>query len=132
MSSKDLHNSIDERVALDIQTIAVDATTNGAIIDTAGFESVEFVLQTGTVTAGTVTPALQDGNDAALADAAAVAADDVLGAFVTLSASNGTTRVGYVGKKRYVRLDVVTAGGANLVTGAVAVLGSPRVAPVAQ
>lgn len=129
---RDMHNNVDERVALNFQTIASDTTTAGVIIDTAGYESLEFVMQTGTVTAGDVTPLLQDGDDSGLSDVAAVATDFRLGSLVTLDAANGITRVGYVGKKRYVRLSAVTDNSANLQVGSIAVLGKPHSAPVAQ
>ena len=129
MASVDLHNNIDERVALNIQTITTNV--DGEIIDTAGYESIEFLVSTGTWTAGTITPKLQDGDDSGLSDAADVASDFVVGSYVALGAANGVTRVGYVGKKRYVRLSAVSAS-ANLQGGAIAVLGSPHSAPVAQ
>lgn len=129
---RDLHDNIDERTALNQQTINTDTTTAGVIIDTAGYESLEFILQTGAVSAGDVTPLLQDGDDSGLSDVAAVAADFRLGNLVTLDAANGVTRVGYVGKKRYVRLSAVSDNSANLIAGAIAVLGHPHSAPVAQ
>lgn len=132
MSSQDLHNQVDERVALNIQTINTDTTTDGVIIDTQGYESLEFILQAGVITAGVVSPVLNDGDDSGLSDAAAVAAAFRLGALTVLDTSNTTVRVGYVGKKRYVRLSALSATSANLLAGAVAVLSNPRSAPVAQ
>lgn len=132
MPSKDLHNNVDERIALNFQTINSDTTTNGVIIDTQGFESVEFVVPTGTVSAGDVTPALQEGDDSGLSDAATVSSDNTIGSLVTLDAANGITRVGYVGKKRYVRLNAVTDNSANLQVGGIVILSNPHSAPVAQ
>jgi hypothetical protein len=129
---RDLHNNVDERVALNTQLINTDTTTNGNIIDTQGYESIEFVMQAGVVTAGDVTPVLQDGDDSGLSDAAVVAADFRLGSLVTLDATNGITRFGYVGKKRYVRVNALSATSANLTVGVTAVLGDPHSAPVAQ
>lgn len=132
MSSQDLHNNVDERIALNFQTINSDTTTNGVIIDTQGFESLEFMIVTGTVSAGDVTPAMQDGDDSGLSDAATVDSAFVIGSFVTLDAANGITRVGYVGKKRFVRLNAVTDNSADLQVGAIVVLGDAHSAPVAQ
>lgn len=132
MGSQDMHNRIDERIALNAQTIASDTTTNGVIIDTQGFESVEFILSVGAVTAGDVTGALQEGDDSGLSDAAAVSSDNTVGSLVTLDTLNTLTRFGYVGKKRFVRLNAVTGNSANLVTQAVVILGNAHSKPVAQ
>lgn len=131
MASVDLHNKIQERNALNFQTIASDTTTAGVIIDTLSFESVEFILKTGAVTAGDVTALIEDGDDAGLSDAAAVADQFLLGteAATILNAANGNSRIGYNGKKRYVRLSAVTDNSANLEVGAIAVLGAPLDAP---
>lgn len=132
---KDLHNNIDDRVALNIQAISTDTTTNGVIIDTAGYESIEFVIQTGTVTDGTYTPLLQEDTAVGFGTATTVATADTLGSLTALTAAddNVTLRIGCVPKKRYVRLSIVSAStttGATL--GAVAILGHPIDAPVAQ
>jgi hypothetical protein len=132
MGQRDLHDNVDERVALNTQLINTDTTTAGVIIDTQGYESVEFIVQAGVVTAGDVTPLLEDGDDSGLSDAAAVAADFRLGSLVLLDTTNDITRFGYVGKKRYVRLSAVTATSANLTVGGTVVLGHPHSAPVAQ
>jgi hypothetical protein len=116
---------------LNPQTISSDTTTNGIIIDTAGYESLEFVIQTATITLGTITPVIQESDDSGLADPVTVtdASGFLLGtlADATFAATddNKTKRIGYAGKKRYVRLSVVTASSANLVVGAVAILGAP-------
>jgi len=134
MAQRDLHNNIDERVAIDLAAITADGTTVGNIIDTAGFESIEFIAQLGAVTDGTYTPLLEVGDDPALADAAAVSGEELLGSLVGMTASNQTTRIGYAGSKRYARLSLVATGVTSGVAsaGAIAVLGHPHHAPVAQ
>lgn len=132
MSSQDLHNQIDERVAKPTVAVVADTAIAGNIIDTAGFESLEFVVQAGIVTAGDVTPSMFDGDDAALSDAATVASDFRLGSLVTLDATDDITRFGYVGKKRYVRVTLTGANSADLTAGVIAILSNPRSAPVAQ
>jgi hypothetical protein len=120
MSSVDLKNDIQELVAVDVQAISSDTTTVGNIIDTASFESATFVQFAGALTDGNYTLLIEDGDDAALADAAAVADDFLIGteAATVISAANGISRIGYVGKKRYVRAsvvsDTVTTGATNL------------------
>ena len=128
----DLHDNCEVANALDSQTISTDTTTNGEIIDTLGFHGLEFILKAGAVADGAYTVTLEHGDDAALADAAAVDAADVLGSIAVADTDdNAAKRIGYIGKKRYVRMNVVStstsSGGAF---DGVAVKFSPRHAPV--
>lgn len=131
MPQFDSHNNILQAVALNPATIATDTTTDGNIIDTLGFQSVEFIVYCGTRTDGTYTPLIKDGADSGLSDAAAVDDAYLLGteAAAALSASNTAKRIGYKGNKRYVRLSIVstsTTSGCTSV-GAIAILGHPEV-----
>jgi hypothetical protein len=131
MADKDLHNNVKQAIAFNGATLSTDTTTNGNIIDTQYFHSVEFILQVNARSAGTVTPLIQDGNDPALTDAAAVDDTFLLGteAAAALNTANSSSRIGYIGKKRYVRLCAVTTGTANLYFSSVAVKGHPSTAP---
>lgn len=125
MASQDLHNNVFAENGFNTQLINSDTTTNGEIIDTQNFESLEYFIQGGVVTNGTFTPELEHGDDAALADAAAVPSDFILGSLsdAVVDASDEVKRVGYVGHKRYVRLNLVSAGAtADGTVGATAVL----------
>lgn len=130
----DLHNNVNDVLALAISSITTNTTTVGAIIDTAGYESIEFVIQSGTLTDGTYTVTLEDGDDAALADAATITSTYLLGTFPSFIATEDDTvkRIGTNTKKRYVRLSIVSTG---VTTGgtmaATAVQGHPHRAPVA-
>lgn len=132
----DLHHNIKASVALNTTAIAANGSTDGAIIDTAGFDSLEFVIQSGALTDGSYTPSFTEGDDPALGDGTAVAAGDLLGtiAGATFAAGDDNTvkRIGYRGYKRYVRLTItaatVTTGGA---ISAIAVQGDARHRPVA-
>ena len=133
---RDLHSNVDDRVALNAAVINSNTTTVGNIIDSLGYESLEYIVAVGTLVDGAYALLLEEGDDAALADAAAVPADETLGALTgfALTDDNTTKRVGSIGKKRYQRLSIVTTGvttGADHVTG-IAVLGHPKTAPVAQ
>lgn len=130
MATFDMHNQVLQKVALNLGTINSDTTTNGAIIDTQGFEALEFVVQAGTVSAGTFTPLIEESDSSDMSGSNAVADADLLGteAEAALSASNTAKRIGYRGSKRYVRLSLVSAGSANAVVGATAILGRPMVA----
>jgi len=136
MSQVDLHTRIASTPALNIQVINTDTTTNGVIIDMLGYQSIEFVLFSGTITTGVFTPLLRDGDDSGLSDVADVAADYLLGTyaaatFTTASADdNACKSIGYAGKKRYVRLSIVTSSTGNGTISAIGVKGNPAVANV--
>lgn len=132
--TKDLFNNVVIKNALNTQEIATDTTTAGVIIDTAGFESLTFAVQSGTLTDGSYTVLIQEGDNSSLTDATAVADADLLGteagASFALADDNKVTKIGYLGTKRYVRLSIVSAGtttGGTL--GAVAILGHARYNP---
>jgi len=135
MSEFDLHSNIDDRVALTNQEITSDTTTVGEIIDTSGFESIEFIIQSGTITDGAYALLLEEGDDAALADAAVLSSELTLGSLTGFVAADDdvTKRVGSIGKDRYQRLSIVststTSGG---FFSAISVLGHPHSGPVAQ
>ena len=132
MASRDLHSNINAVLALKHTAISANGATNGEIIDTLGFGSVEFVIQSGTLTDGTYTPSLTVGDAANLSDG--IAATKLLGtiAGATFAATDDDTvkRIGYSGHRRYVRLTItaasVTSGGAMMAT---AVLGHPMTGP---
>lgn len=127
----DLHNETVSRLGLAVAAISSNTTTSGAIIDTAHYESLEFYMISGTITDGTYTAQLWHGNDSGLSDAVQLTGEEVLGSAVLVAASdNATARIGYVGKKRYVQLRIVSTGVTTGGTmGAVAVLGTPHHAP---
>jgi hypothetical protein len=134
MSDIDQKSVLSVSNALNIQSIATNTTTAGVIIDTKGYESITFVLESGAYTDGTYTPLIQDGDNSGLSDAAAVADDFLIGteAAAAISAAHNRKLVGYVGKKRYVRLSVVSASTTSGATiGASVILGNPKHAPVA-
>lgn len=131
MASFDLKSDISNLNAFTPATINSDTTTAGVEIDTLGFESLTFLMRASTYTDGTYTPLIQE-SDTSGSYSGSVADNDLIGteADAALSAA-GVSRIGYVGTKRYVKLSFVSAStstGATL--DAVAVLGSPKTAPV--
>ena len=123
---KDLKNNIFATPALNVQVINTDTTTNGAIVDTAGYESVTLVTFSGTLTDGAYQFVLADGDNSALSDAATVTAANLIGSSpaFALADDNECARFGYRGGKRYVRVSCVstsTSSGGTL--GVVAILG---------
>lgn len=140
-------NGVD--VALKLQTISSDTTTNGEIIDLQDFGSCMLAFITGTVTDGDYTLLLHEGDESNLSDASAVADADLyaLDASGNVVASGqelaGSTtdntdddqvsRLGYLGTKRYIRLSIVSTNtSSGAVLGAVAVKSDPRSMPVAE
>lgn len=132
---RDLHNNVSGAIALAVQNITTNTTTAGAIIDSLGFESLEFFITSGTITDGAYALLLQESDDSGMAGATTVSAENTLGSVTGFVAAddNVVKRVGYIGKKRYVRLSIVstgvTTGGTNFT--ATAVKGHPLHAPVA-
>lgn len=131
----DLHTLVKGLLALAVQDITTDTTTVGEIIDTAGFESLEYLIHSGTITDGTYALLLEESDASNMSGAAAVSADDTLGALTGFVAANDDEirRVGSIGKLRFQRLSIVSAstttGGTNFVS--LAVLSNPQTAPVA-
>lgn len=110
---RDMHHNISPVVAFQTTAIGSDTTTGGKVVDLQGFDSVEFVIQSGALTDGTYTPLVEEGDQSDLSDASAVADADLLGtesdaAFADTD-DNAVKRIGYRGGKRYVRLSVVSA-----------------------
>ena len=137
MSKSDLHNSIKAVKAI-APVVVTDTTAQvSSIIDRAGFESVEFLIVTGTLADSDATFAVlvEDGDDASLTDAAEVTnAQFLLGteaiANFDKDSDNKVIKIGYVGPKRYVRLTVTPAlNSGNAPLAAIAVLGQPRSLP---
>lgn len=131
---KDLYNKILQKVAFNTQAISTDTTTNGEIIDLQGFDSATFIIQSGSLTDGTYTPLIHEGNESDLSDAGAVADADLIGteAAAAFSATddNKSKRIGYVGGKRYIRLSLVSASTSTGGTlSAVAVLSDADIRP---
>jgi GH18 family chitinase len=117
MIPHDLHNRLSFLRSNSPVTLTNANTAQvGQIIDMVDLMSLEFVIAAGALTdAGmTLTPLVEEGDDAALSDAAAVADADLLGteALATFTQADDDTvkTVGYVGTKRYVRLTLTPAG----------------------
>lgn len=138
MTTRDIHNTLFPVMGLDFQNITTDTTTVGNIIDTAedpGYNSLEFLFLSSTITDGTYTPLIEDGEDPGLSDASPVADSGLIGteaeaAFVAAD-DDLVKRIGYIGGKRFVRASLVSTGtssGGNL--GAISQRGHARNAPV--
>jgi hypothetical protein len=134
---RDLHSNIKVSPGIDPGAILTDGTSTSATIDTAGYDSLEWLIVSGALTDGTFTATMYHGDASNMSDEAAVTSTDhILGtvsSFVgaTSADDSATKRFGYRGPKRYVRIKVVRA---SCSTGgylcAVAIQGHPKSAPV--
>jgi len=140
MASKDLHNNLHFVPLIAPVAARTDNTAIvSAIIDTAGYESVEFALVTGTNTDTNATFAVtvDEGDNSGLSDAVAVTNSKLIGTLAeggfTFSDDIECRKLGYVGTKRYVRLTVTPSGNdsGNIFIAGVAVLGNARSKPTA-
>lgn len=126
---------IKNKIALNLQTISTNTTTNGNIIDVQGFDAFEFYITSGTLTDGTYAILIQDGEESDLSDAADVTDENltVTEASVGFADTDDNTikHIGYIGNKRYVRLSIVSTGTTSGgVFGAVSVQGFPSDGPI--
>lgn len=140
MPVRDLHSNINVRPALNPVAATTDNTVyTTSILNTLGFESVELVLQTGTLADAdaTFTVALTQSNDSGMAGAVACAATDLLGtaalASFTFANDNQCFKIGYVGTYQYIQATVTPANntGSAQITG-VWVMGHPAYVPTAN
>ena len=136
---KDLFNQIHPLRVISPVSVADTTAQVGQIIDKRGFESLTYVIATGSIADADAafTVLLEEGDNAALSDAAAVADADLLGTEVLAAFQydddNETRKLGYIGSKRYTRLTITPVGNASAaVLSAVAILGNPAIAPTAN
>ncbi|MBY5630418.1 hypothetical protein HFO42_20225 [Rhizobium leguminosarum] len=106
------------------------ASINGTGVDTLGFGSLAFLVQTGAIVgSGVFGASLEDSDDNVTF--AAVAADQVKSNAPTALLASSTYKVGYHGFKRYVRPVLTKASGTSIAAGVTAVLGYAASRPVA-
>jgi hypothetical protein len=135
---RDLHNNINVKRVISPVSVADNTAQVGQIIDRQGFESLEYLIATGSLADAdaTFTVLLEEGDAANMSDAVAVADKFLLGteaqASFTFAADDRVFKLGYEGVKRYTRLTITPAANASAALLCVmAVLGHPNVAPTA-
>ncbi len=136
MSEYDSKNTTKGEIALSPQDISTGTTTFGNGIDTLDFDSLTYHVQSGLVTAGTFTFSLEESDDDGALDAyAAVPADNIIGTqpIFVITDDDLAKRVGSIGKKRFQRVSVLSAGvtGPNLFS-TLAILGHAKTNPTAE
>ena len=135
---RDLHNNV--KVSRAISPVNETGTTAlvSQIIDTKDYDSLEFVIATGSLADAnaTYTVLVEDGDNASLTDNAAVVDAQLIGteagAAFQFDDDNEVRKIGYIGNKRYVRLTITPVGNSgDSYISAVAVQGHAHAAPVA-
>lgn len=129
------YNTVLVRPAVTVAT-RTNGTANGLAVDTqylgGAFRGVLFVVQSGTMTDGSVAVTMEDSPDGTTWTAVNAAFRQ--GSLPTIAAANDDTvyEIGYSGTQRYVRLVFVTSGATSGGTfGATAILmGGRRKPPV--
>ena len=138
---KDLFNNCTPKpVFAPAATPLADNTAQvGSIIDRLGYESLTYVIITGTLAdaGATFTVLLQESDVSDMTGAVAVADADLLGTEALASftqASDGIClKLGYIGHMRYTRLTITPSGNTgNAPLAAIAILGHPHDAPTAN
>lgn len=144
MKYNDLYNSVVVKRALSPSAGPTDNTAQvSEIIDTYGAEGVLFVIATGSLADAdaTFTVLIEDGDAANLSDAAAVPDASLVGtnaagaapeaaASFTFADDNEVKKIGYIPRKRYVRMTITPAANASAAAmAAVAVLHGLRHMP---
>jgi len=136
---KDLTNLIDLKRVISPVSVADTTAQVGQIIDRRGFDSLTYVIATGSIADAdaTFTVLLEEGDAANLSDAAAVADADLIGtealAAFQFDDDNECRKLGYKGAKRYTRLTITPVANASAaLLSAVAVLSSPALSPTAN
>jgi hypothetical protein len=134
---RDLYNKLKVLPAIAPVVVSDNTAQVSAIIDRLGFESVLFVINTGTLADAdaTFTVLLEDGNNSGLSDNATVSDSFTLNtqsaASFTFAADGVVRKIGYIGSKRYLRLTITpTNNSAAAPMSAVCIMDSAASRPV--
>ncbi len=136
---RDLMNNVNIKRVLSPVSVADTTAQVGQIIDRQGYDSLTYVIATGSIADAdaTFTVLLEEGDVSNLSDAAAVADADLIGTEVLAAFQfdddNECRKLGYKGAKRYTRLTITPVANASAaLLAAVAVLGHPAQAATAN
>jgi hypothetical protein len=139
MPSRAIHHEIQVKRAISPVSVSDNTARVSEIIDTSGYDSAEFIIALGSIADAdaTFTVLVEDGDNSALSDNAAVADDFLVGteaeASFTFASDDQVRKIGYKGPKRYIRLTITPASNASAaLIAAVAVLSHPALSPVTQ
>lgn len=131
----ELHNDIEVRRAISPVVATNNTALESEVIDRANYETVEFLIATGTLADSDATFAVTMVHGDESNDLSAVGASDLLGSLAeasfTHASDNVTRKIGYKGARRYVKLVITPSDNTgNAPISAVAVLAGARKLPV--
>lgn len=136
---RDLMNEIDVKRVLSPVSVADNTAQVGQIIDRKGYESLTYLIATGSIADSDATFAvlLEESDDSGMSGATAVDDADLIGtealAGFQYDDDNECRKLGYKGSKRYTRLTITpTSNSTAALIAAVALLGHPANAPTAN
>lgn len=139
MASRDLCNRINPKVAIAPVVVSDNTAQKSGAIDTAGFESVTFIIETGPIADvdATFAVVIKDGDTSTQSAHAAVDATFLIGsntlASFDFAADNACRKIGYVGGKRYVSIEITPTNNASAAPlAAICVLGDAKSNPTAN
>ena len=134
---RDMHNNISVVHAITPQAVGTSGIAGGklsGVLDRRGYERAEFVFSYGTsaTVADTIKPVIYESTATgsgftSVADADLLPASSAEAA-ITLTAA-GTSKIGYIGNKRYLKIRLYGTGHATGIVSAALVLGQPSRAP---
>lgn len=132
---QDLHSNINVKRVLSPVSVADNTAQVGQVVDRQGFESVTYLIASGSLADADATfTTLLEESDASGSGYAAVADVDLIGtealASFIFSDDDKVFKLGYRGNKRYTRLTITPGANASAaLLCAMCVLGHPDVAP---
>ncbi len=135
---RDLANHINPKPVIQPVVVSDNTAQVGAVIDRLGFDSLTYVIETGTLVDADATFAvLLEESDVSGSGYTTVAAGDLIGTLAlagfTFAADGVCRKLGYIGNKRYTRLTITPANNASAAPlAAVAILGHPTSAPTSN
>ncbi len=127
-----LHNKV--KIEFVLEGIVRTADGVGAIIDTAGFESLEYVMQVSAALVGGGFVMLLEESDVVTfgGEETVVSAEETLGTLPSCIATDTdfVARVGVIGKKRFQRATLTETGTVTAgIVSVIGILGHPKNAP---
>jgi len=136
---RDLMNNITPRVAIAPTVVTDNTALVGALINRQGYDSLTYLIETGTLADvdATFAVTMTHGDASDGSDLAAVASTDLVGTLAlagfTFANDGACFKVGYIGSKQYTKLTITpTSNSGNAPIGAIALLGHPNIRPTAN
>ncbi|MBN9347559.1 MAG: hypothetical protein J0I48_15415 [Devosia sp.] len=127
---KDSHSNVN--VVASLVPAVQAATLKGSTVDTKGYSTALLIVNTGAiVSSGDYVVTMEESDTTTDGDFTTVAAADKIGTLPATLAASTVYRQAYIGSKRYLRAVITKTGGTSIAAGAVFVLGTPALAPVA-